>query len=192
MGKYTFDFVGQTIPSPYPTKAAKTEAPGDKLTLFIGYTNLSQANPSTPVAFGDAAGGYPLTVSATLPDNNAFTTAKVLQFFWAGAKYELPWGLSFTGAYYHVDQNSYVADNVACTKGGASRNQCAGTFDQVSFLADYALSKHLDFYAGITYARVANGLASSFPGTPNAKFGFAGTGTSVDTAAMMTGFRIRI
>jgi hypothetical protein len=47
-------------------------------------------------------------------------------------------------------------------------------------------------YAGITYGRVTNGLASTFPGTPGAKFGFAGTGTSVDTTSMMTGFRIKI
>jgi predicted porin len=97
-----------------------------------------------------------------------------------------------TGAYYHVNQNSYVADNAACVAGGASKSNCAGSYDQVSFLADYILSKHLDLYTGITYAKVQNGLASGFPGTPGAKFGFAGTGTSVDTVSAMTGFRIRI
>ncbi len=162
------------------------------MTFFAGYTHVDQANPSTPIDFGGAAGGYPLTVTATLPDNNAFTTDKVLQFFWVGAKYDLAWGLSFTGAYYHVNQNSYVADGAACTLGGASRLDCAGTFDQVSFLADYNLTKHLDLYAGITYGKVTNGLASAFPGTPGAKYGFAGTGTSVDTTSMMTGFRIKI
>ena len=69
---------------------------------------------------------------------------------------------------------------------------CAGTFDQGSFVIDYIVSKHLDLYAGVTYGRVENGLASAFPGTPGAKFGFAGTGTSVDTTSAMTGFRIRI
>jgi predicted porin len=192
MAKYTWELGGPSAPAMY-TKAAKAEPQAaDKFTLFAGYTNISQANPNQPIFFGGAAGGYPLTVSATLPDNDAFTTSKVLQFFWAGAKYEFAWGLSFTGAYYHVDQNSFVADGVACTAGGASRNQCAGTYDQVSFLADYILNKHLDVYIGATWAQVTNGLASSFPGTPNAKFGFAGTDTSVDTAAVMTGFRIRI
>jgi len=191
MGKYTMEF-GYVVADPYPTKAPKAELPRDKLTFFLGYTNTSQANPQSPIAFGGAAGGYPLTVSATLPDNNAFTTAKVLQFVWAGAKYELAWGLSFTAAYYHVNQNAYVADSAPCVLGGASKLDCAGTFDQYSFLVDYVVTKHLDLYAGITYGKVENGLASAFPGTPGAKFGFAGTGTSVDTTSMMTGFRIRI
>jgi hypothetical protein len=39
-----------------------------------------------------------------LPDNNAFTADRLLQFFWFGAKYELAWGLNVTGAYYHVNQ----------------------------------------------------------------------------------------
>jgi predicted porin len=188
MGKYTLDLGGHYV-DPYPTKAPK---PGDKLTFFLGYTNLSQANPSTPITSGAAAGGYPLTVSATLPDNDAFTTPKVLQFFWTGAKYELASRLSFTVAYYHVNQNSYVADHAACVLGGASKTDCAGTFDQVSFLADYQMTKHLDLYSGITYGKVQDGLASAFPGTPGAKFGFAGAGTSVDTVSMMTGFRLKL
>jgi predicted porin len=193
MGKYTLDLGGHSLGAAYPTKApTKAEAPTDKLTFFAGYTHIDQANPSTPVGFGGAAGGYLLTISPTLPDNNAFTTDKVLQFFWVGARYDLAWGLNFTGAYYHVNQNSYVADGVACTAGGASKLFCAGTFDQASFLADYIVTKHLDLYAGITYGKVQNGLASAFPGTPGAKFGFAGTGTSVDTTSMMTGFRIKI
>ena len=192
LAKYTFEFGGRSLGDAYPTKASKVEVAADRLTFFAGYTNIDQVNPSTPIAFGGAAGGYVLTVSGTLPDNNAFTTDKILQFFWVGAKYDLAWGLSFTGAYYHVNQNSYVADGVACTLGGASRLNCAGTFDQVSFLADYNVTKHLDLYAGVTYGKVANGLASAFPGTPGAKFGFAGTGTSVDTTSMMTGFRIKI
>jgi len=192
MAKYTWNLGGSAAPAPYPTKAAQAEPPSDRVTVYAGYTNISQANPNTPIFFGGAAGGFPLTVSATLPDNNAFTTTKVLQFFWTGVKYDFSWGLSLVGAYYHVNQNNYVADNAGCPLGGASTVHCAGAFDQVSFLADYALNKHLDVYAGITYAQVQNGLASAFPGTPGAKFGFAGTGTSVNTTSMMTGFRIRI
>jgi predicted porin len=200
MAKYTFNFGGVPVAG-LPTKAPRVEVPGDKLTFFAGYTNLTQANPQTPVLFGAAAGGYPLTVTATLPDNNAFTTNRVLQFFWTGAKYEFVWGLNLVGAYYHVNQNSFVADNAACVAGGASKANCAGSYDQVSFLADYFLTKHVDLYAGITYAKVQNGLASGFPGTPGAKASFpgfpgsgpfAGTGTSVDTVSMMTGFRIKI
>jgi predicted porin len=195
MGKYTWQLGSPAASAyPYPTKAAvKAESPpGDRFSIFAGYTNISQSNPNTPILQGSAAGGYLLTVSPTLPDNNAFTTSKVLQIYWAGVKYDFAWGLSLTGAYYHVDQNSYVADGAACVAGGASKTDCAGAYDQVSFLADYALNKHLDVYAGATWARVTNGLASGFPGTPGAKFGFAGTGTSIDTATVMTGFRIKI
>jgi predicted porin len=195
MGKYTWE-LGRPAAPPLYTKAVKAEpAPGDRFSIYAGYTNISQVNPNTPILQGSAAGGYLLTVSAAnpvSPDNNAFTTAKVFQIYWAGAKYEFGWGLSLTGAYYHVSQNSYIADGAPCTAGGASKTDCAGNFDQVSFVADYILNKHLDVYSGITYGKVTNGLASAFPGTPGAKFGFAGTATSVDTTSFMTGFRIKI
>ena len=192
MAKYSWSLGPALAPAPYYIKAANAEPQSDKLTLYAGYTYIDQANPSTAITFGDAAGGYPLTISGILPDNNAFTTDKILQFYWTGLKYDFAWGLSLTGAYYHVSQNSYVADGSACVLGGASKPDCAGLFDQVSFVADYALNKHLDVYAGITYGRVTDGLASTYPGTPGAKFGFAGTGTEVDTTSIMSGFRIKI
>ena len=35
------------------TKAVKAEpAPSDRFTIFAGYTNISQANPNTPITFG--------------------------------------------------------------------------------------------------------------------------------------------
>jgi predicted porin len=197
MAKYTWNIGQPTAPSMY-TKAAKAPEPqSDKLTLFAGYTYIDQANPSNPVLFGQAAGGFQLFAAApgsTLLDNNAFTTDKILQVYWTGLKYEFAWGLSLTGAYYHVNQNQYVADGLVCNLGGTQRTDCAGTFDQVSFVADYALNKHLDVYAGITYGRVTNGLAATFPGTSSVKagFGVAGTATAIDTTSIMTGFRIKI
>jgi predicted porin len=196
MGKYTFQLPGHGAGA-FPTKAAKAAAPGDKLTFFAGYTHVDQSNPQNPIFSGTSAGGFPLTLSATLPDNNAFTTDKVLQFFWAGAKYELPSGWSFTGAYYHVNQNSFAQDSAPCVAGGASKTDCAGTFDQVSFLVDYQVTKHLDVYSGVTYGKVENGLASGFPGTPGAKAalgpaGTVGNGTSVDTISAMTGLRLKL
>jgi predicted porin len=192
MAKYTWDLGGHSA-SPMYTKAVKApEAPGDKVSVFAGYTNISQSNPNAPIFSGTTNGGYILTSTGALPDNNAFTTDKVLQFYWVGAKYEMAWGLNLVGAYYHISQNSYVADSAPCLLGGASKTDCSGNYDQVSFLADYIINKHLDVYAGITYARVTNGLAATFPGTPGAKFGFAGTGTSVDTTTAMTGFRVKI
>ena len=199
VGKYTYEFAdgffggglkdqgscGGLKDAPCPPPA--------KLMFFAGYTHTEQSNPHDPVFYGDAAGGYPLTVSATLPDNNAFTTDKIFQFFWTGARYELPSGWSFTGAYYHIEQNSYVADNKACPAGGASGTQCAGTYDQGSFLIDYAFNKHLDVYGGVTYARADNGLASGYQGNPAVKagFGVSGTGTSVDIFDFVTGVRLK-
>jgi predicted porin len=90
-----------------------------------------------------------------------------------------------------VNQNSYIADGAPCIAGGASKTDCAGSYNQGSFLVDYRFNKHFDVYAGVTYARVDNGLASGFPGTPGAKFGFAGTGTSVDTTGFMSGVRVK-
>jgi predicted porin len=199
MAKYTWNLGGGVAPAPYYTKAVKAapEPQGDKLTLFAGYSYIDQSNPSNPVQFGQAAGGFELFTAApgsTLLDNNAFTTDKIQQFYWTGLKYDFAWGLSLTGAYYHVSQNQYVADNAPCIAGGASKTDCAGTFDQVSFVADYALNKHLDVYSGITYGQVTNGLAATFPGTVSVKAGFGtpGTATSINTTSIMTGFRIKI
>jgi predicted porin len=181
VGKYTYDF----------SSGLKGDGPGAKLTFYGGYSRIDQSNPNTPVLSGDAEGDYVLTVTGTLPDNNAYTTDKIQQYLWAGAKYELPSGWSFTAAYYHINQNSYIADGAPCTAGGASKTDCAGSYNQGSLLVDYRFNKHFDVYAGVTYARVDNGLASGFPGTPGAKFGFAGTGTSVDTTGFMTGIRLK-
>lgn len=184
MGKYVYDFGG----------GFKDEGPASTLTLFAGYTNIDMSNSKDAVSF--AAGGYAIT-----PDNNYFSTTKNLQFEWAGAKYALHSGWSFTGAYYHVDQNAFVSDGAACTLGGASRSNCAGSYNQGSFLIDYAFNKHFDVYAGVTYAVVDDGLAAGFPGTPCTGTGGAttkcyqnqtsGTATSVDTAAFVSGVRLR-
>jgi predicted porin len=182
------------------TKAVKAEPmPGDRFSIFAGYSNVRNANPNTPITQGSAAGGYLLSVTATLPDNNAFTTARVFDFYWTGARYDFAWGLSLTGAYYHVNQNSYVADNAGCpATGGASAITCSGGYDQVSFLADYALNKHLDVYAGATWAQVHGGLAAAFPGNPGTKvlqgitFSGPAPGHDISTAAVVTGFRIKL
>src|SRR5262249_43240643 len=101
MGKYTYEFGGGGF---------KDAGAGDKLTFFAGYTHISQTNPNDLVSGGSTTnGGYVI-----VPDNNAFTTNKNFDFYWTGAKYALPSGWSFTAAYYHVDQNSYKADNKSC------------------------------------------------------------------------------
>jgi predicted porin len=197
-GKYTFEFGDGGLKDGGSCGGLKDAAcpPPSKLTFFAGYTHTDNSNPRDPVHFGNTQGGYPITVSAAnpvSPDNDAFTTDRIYQSYWTGAKYELPSGWSFTAAYYHIDQNSYVADNRACPAGGASGAQCAGSFNQGAFLIDYAFNKHLDVYGGVTYARSDDGLASGFQGNPAVKagFGVSGTGTSVDIFDFATGVRLR-
>jgi len=215
-GKYTYEFGGDFLGGSFKDggscgglKDAACPSPS-KMTFFAGYTHTDQSNPHDHVSFGDTQGGYPITVSAgptpaLSPDNNAFTTDRIYQFFWTGAKYELPSGWSFTAAYYHIDQNSYVADNTACTLGGATRTQCAGTFDQGAFLVDYAFNKHLDVYAGVTHAVANDGLAAAYGGTPSTTGAITGTtgtcggvpcrtngpATSVDAFDFVTGMRLK-
>ncbi|MGA7324330.1 MAG: porin [Rhodomicrobium sp.] len=166
-GKYVWDLGG----------GYKDEGPGSKITFYGGYVHIDQANPSggysaNPVTIG----GYGL---ATVTTNN-FATDKVLETAWAGAKYEVgPW--AFTGAYYHVSQNSFLtgAHATACTNAptfvsgvkvdGHSSN-CSGDFDQVAGLVDYTFNKHFDVYAGVTWQDISGGLASGYINTDNTFF----------------------
>lgn len=108
-----------------------------------------------------------------------------------------------TGAFYHVEQNAFVSDTNVCTNGGDTRTNCAGSYNQGSLLIDYAFNKHFDVYAGTTYAIVDGGLAAGFPGAPCNSGGTGGIGkctggeaaggtkSSIDTAAVVTGFRLK-
>ena len=95
--------------------------------------------------------------------------------------------------------SAFVSGNNVCTLGGASRVNCAGAYNQGSLLLDYAFSKHFDVYAGATYAIVNDGLAAGFTGTPCGAAGqgacyknqVSGNATSIDTAAVVTGFRFK-
>ncbi len=191
MGKYVYDFGG----------GFKDEGPGSKLTFFAGYENIQQSNGSLPIgALATANGGYEIYNNAG-HGSPYYTTAKELQMEWAGAKYEFGHGWSVTGAYYHVDQDAFIKYGKSCAtaEAGAAAGEhnatankgCAGDYDQVSLLLDYAFNKHFDVYAGVTYAVVNGGLASGFPGTANPDEGATGTKTSIDTASVVTGLRLR-
>jgi predicted porin len=155
--KYTFNLGGG---------GWKDDGPGAKFTVFGGYQHVDMTNPSDPVANGwTTIGGYRLVNV----NNNNFATTKEIQTAWAGAKYETgPW--SFTGAYYHFDQNSWrtgTGAGTACADNGSGKfnsktSNCAGNFDMGSFLIDYAFNKHFDVYAGVNYSVVDGGLASGF------------------------------
>jgi predicted porin len=143
--------------------------------LYGGYEHINLANPSNPLAPGAfIEGGY--TVFA--PNNTNFTTDRILQVFWAGAKYAVRADLDLTLAYYHENQNSFIIGNGTNPTGTCSSAVsagCSGSLDAVSFLADYRFAKHFDAYAGVMWAQVQNGLASGFalanglPGTTGNK-----------------------
>ncbi len=189
MGKYVYEFGG----------GFKDEGPGSKLTFFAGYEHIDQSNGS--LGIGDTAftnGGYEIINTPGKP-KPYYTTPKELQMEWAGARYEFGHGWSVTGAYYHVDQAAFEKYGTTCAaaeagSGNATKNKaCAGQYDQGSLLVDYAFNKHFDVYAGVTYAIVDGGLASGYQGTA-ACDGIGcttGTKTSIDTAAFVTGLRLR-
>ncbi len=185
MGKYVYDFGG----------GFKDEGTRSKLIFFAGYEHIDQSNGSLPCnATAFTNGGYEIynnSCSGTYP---YYTTTRELQMEWAGAKYEFGHGWSVTGAYYHVDQDAFVKKGTSCAPSNdTSSKGCAGEYDQGSLLVDYAFNKHFDVYAGTTYAIVQGGLASGFEGTAasDGPTGTTGTKTSIDTAAVVTGLRLR-
>jgi predicted porin len=130
--------------------------------LYGGYERIDFANPNNPLAPGAfIEGGY--TVFA--PNNANFTTDKILQVFWAGAKYSVRPDLDLTLAYYHENQNSFVIGNGTNPTGSCSSAVsagCSGTLDAVSFVGDWRFARHFDAYAGVMWSQVQNGLANGF------------------------------
>jgi len=161
MGKYTFDFGG----------GFKDAEPVSKLTIYAGYNHTDQSdggnNNLGAGGLGDSGGttigGYILSV-----DNVRLLSTRTLETEWVGARLETgPW--SFTGAYYHVSQNSFSEQNWTAgssgtpSTGGCAKNAfaCSGDTSTASFLVDYAFSKHFDTYAGVAYSTISGGLAHS-------------------------------
>ncbi len=131
--------------------------------LYGGYEHINFANPNNPLAPGSfLPGGYVLGAV----NNTAFTTDRVLQVFWGGAKYAIRPDLDLSVTYYHEAQNSFQGGTPATLNAAhcsnASLSQCSGQLDAVSFVADYRFAKRFDAYAGIMWSQVSNGLASGF------------------------------
>jgi predicted porin len=126
--------------------------------LFAGYEHISFANPRTPLAAGyDDIGGYTLA----FVNNTAFPTDKVLQVFWAGAKYKVLPNVELTAAYYGYKQNSYgTGASAGCSTSVAGT--CSGTMDAFSLDAVWRVTKRFDAYAGALYTGVHDGLANGY------------------------------
>jgi len=139
--------------------------------LFGGYEYIRYSNPNNPLAPGAfIEGGY--TVFA--PNNTNFTTDKILQTAWVGARYAATRDLDLTVAYYHEHQNSFVnATNLTGTCSTAISSACSGNLDAVSFVVDWRFARHFDVFAGVMWSQVTNGLASGFLQTNPAGNGVA-------------------
>lgn len=122
--------------------------------LFVGYENITYENPSRPLVPGsDTIGGYILGVVS----NTAYTSHRVWQIAWTGMKYSFTPDLDLTGAYYHIDQNSYKVGGSCSNTSAAS---CSGQYNGVSLMADYKVSKRFDVYGGAMWSQIVGGLGS--------------------------------
>ena len=139
-------------------------------TVFAGYEHIQYQNPSTPVRAGQSdIGGYTLVTV----NNKAYPSQKTLGVSWAGLKYKATSKLELTGAYYRYDQNAYEtdaardltkpADQPGCSR--AVSPKCSGSFNAVSFLADYRLTKRVDAYSGAMWSQIQGGPATDFLNT---------------------------
>lgn len=128
--------------------------------LYAAYEHIKFENPKDPLPAGTVTvGGYVLSTV----NNAAYNIAKVLQYAWGGVRFSATPQLELSAAYYHFIQNSYNANG--CTDNSAG--SCSGTFDDVSAVADYKLTRRFDVYAGINYTTGADGLVSGFINTSN-------------------------
>jgi predicted porin len=140
------------------------------LKLFAGYEFIQYAPPSNPFApgtgFSDIAGDFVCAACTAINNTNINNTAfsagdKLLHVFWTGVKYAITDNLDLIGAYYHYDQPAFGAP-VNCTTNAAAFANCHGTFDAVSFVADWQFAKKFDAYAGIMFSQVNGGLANGY------------------------------
>jgi predicted porin len=94
-------------------------------------------------------------------NNDAYSVNKILQVYWAGARYTVIPNLDLTVAYYGYHQNSYATGKTAGCSSNVS-GSCSGSFEAFSLDADYSLNKHFDVYAGAMYSAVYNGVANGY------------------------------
>jgi predicted porin len=131
--------------------------------LYGGYEHIAYANPNNPLLPGASiTGGFVLGAGTAIINNN-FTTDKILQTAWIGARYSIVPAVDIIGAYYHEWQNSYVnASNPTGACSNANASSCSGTLDAISLVVDWRFARHVDAYAGVMWSQAQNGLASGF------------------------------
>jgi predicted porin len=181
LAAYASDDTSYNVMAKYTLDINRGAATPDKLTGFVGYSHMQKAHSGQSV--GAAQDGYPISLGININASADYNLE------WVGAKYVLPSGWSFTGAFYHATQNSWTiglgtggSQGIGCSAAGLL---CAGDFNEASVSVDYAFNKHYDVYAGVNYSEVTDGLANGFVGTT------VGTSGSEDQVTFMWGFRVR-
>jgi predicted porin len=134
------------------------------VTLFGAYQHITYMNPSIdlPVGFDDI-GGYTLGAVS----NTAYKDAdKILQVYWAGARYALTDQATVAIAYYGEKQNAYATGaDLNCSSTVSSK--CSGNLNVASISFDYHFTKRFDTYAGVEWSNVSHGLAVGYLNTTN-------------------------
>jgi predicted porin len=181
LAAYVSDDKSYNLMGKYTVEAGGTGPATDKLTVYAGYSHIEKSHFT--YTYGQAQGANNIDVGINI--NNA----AVYNMEWAGLKYAMATGLSFTVAYYHITQNSWSIglgttgnNNIGCSAAGLL---CSGDFDEASFVVDYAFNKHYDIYAGVNWSEVTDGLANGFPGTT------VGTAGAQVQTTIMVGGRVR-
>ncbi|MHB8476341.1 MAG: porin [Steroidobacteraceae bacterium] len=132
------------------------------LKLYAGYEHIQYANPATPLSAGFNIANYTMAfVNKQSGAGSTYANDKNLQVFWGGVRYTVIPELDLVAAYYGYKQNSYATGAAAGCSTSKAGN-CSGTEDDLSFDADYRLTKRFDAYAGVMYTGVHDGLANGY------------------------------
>jgi predicted porin len=94
-------------------------------------------------------------ISSTAYSASAGFKDKVLQVFWAGARYSVTETVDVVGAYYHYDQNNFAASAAnlaACNVSSSNKNFCGGSMDAVSAMVDWRFAPKWDTYIATSRA----------------------------------------
>jgi predicted porin len=135
----------------------------NQLTLFSGFEAIAYKDPTsqwaTPGNFFTGLGG-----NEAKNGGDKFFSPEYFQVYWTGAKYAFTPDLVGVVAYYHYNQDFYMATSTSKRCSNSSASYCAGTFDAISAMLDYrfGFAQKFDVYGGAMWSQVSNGLANGY------------------------------
>ena len=129
-----------------------------RVKLYAGYENIHFANPNSPLPAGTVdIGGYVLADV----NNTAYDNHRILQIYWAGARWQASPRVYVAASYYGYHQNSYASGAAAGCSSNLSSG-CSGSESGVGILGAYSFSPRFEVYAGSVWTDVQRGLSSGF------------------------------